>query len=816
MKGTAMLRRGLAVFLLTTATGAWAQDASANRAAVPEAENEGGVPDIIVTAQKREERLQKVGISVSAFTGETLAKAGVASITDLTKIVPGLTATPSPTNTPVFTLRGIGFFESSVSSSPNVAVYLDQAPLSLPVYAAQTAFDLERVEVLKGPQGTLFGSNATGGAINFVAAKPSDTFHAGVKLGYGRFNTVDVDAFVTGPLSDTLNARLAVKSSKSDDWQKSYTRADTIGKKDVTAARLLFDWRPADRLRFQLDVNGWLDRSDPTTPQLARAVTPDDLSARLGTCSVLGCVTLDNPLLLYPAAPNNPRAADWPSDPRYRPKQDNGLYQAILNATYDVTDNIALTSLSNYIHYTQHRTSSLSGLNLLDVENAADEATAHDFTQELRLANTDNGPVRWVVGANLALSKSSQEVLLVYPDASTGCCQNGFTANTYTSDQKKRYIAGFANAQYDVTSQITLKAGIRYTDSHHTAVSSEYGPRNYAENPQLVGFEEFANFLFTTYYVPSPGLCPAGTVFQPIPPGGGIAIDPVTCQSGVYRGTLNEHNVSWSLGADFKPTQNVLLYANVAKGYKAGAFPATSTVTWTAFYPVKQESVLDYEAGFKLTLPGGRAIINGAGFYYDYSNKQLRGKFVDLFFGPLDQLIGIPKSTIKGAEIDATVSPIQNLTLRAAATYLDAKIKTYQGVVGETVVNGLHFPVNASFAGVRLPFSPSWQGSFSADYSFGINDRMDAFLGASVMGQTKSYGSPQLSAAGRADAFIPSYALLDLRGGLRSADGRWELTLWGKNVTNKFYWTNQLRNFDTIARYAGRPAEYGVTIGWKM
>src|SRR5690606_34330373 len=129
---------------------------------------------------------------------------------DFANQVPGLVYSPSTTNTPIFTLRGVGFNESSLGVYPATSLYLDEAPLPFPVMASHTGFDLERVEVLKGPQGTLFGQNSTGGAINFIAAKPTEDFQAGGDLSYGRFDRVEMNGFVSGALTDSLNGRLAV------------------------------------------------------------------------------------------------------------------------------------------------------------------------------------------------------------------------------------------------------------------------------------------------------------------------------------------------------------------------------------------------------------------------------------------------------------------------------------------------------------------------------------------------------------------------------------------------------------------------------
>src|SRR5258708_7378258 len=172
-------------------------------------EPQSTLDDIIVTAQKRSERLSDVPLSITAVTGESMRNLGITNTSDLAKIVPGFTAVQSPYGTPLYTLRGIGFFEESLGVSPTVAVYVDQVPLPYSAMTEGAALDLERVEALKGPQGTLFGQNSTGGAINFIANKPTRHFAAGLGVGYGNFNAVNVNGFVSGPLTDDLAGRVA-------------------------------------------------------------------------------------------------------------------------------------------------------------------------------------------------------------------------------------------------------------------------------------------------------------------------------------------------------------------------------------------------------------------------------------------------------------------------------------------------------------------------------------------------------------------------------------------------------------------------------
>jgi outer membrane receptor protein involved in Fe transport len=178
--------------------------------------------ELVVTAQKREESINEVGMSIQAESGDRLNKLGIRDTSDLQKIVPGFQSTPTYYGTYVFTIRGVGFQDTSLAGNPTVSVYSDEAPLPFSILTNGATLDLERVEVLKGPQGTLFGNNATGGAVNYIARKPTDHWAAGVDATYGRFNDFDAMGFVSGPITDTLKFRAAVRINESGPWQKAY------------------------------------------------------------------------------------------------------------------------------------------------------------------------------------------------------------------------------------------------------------------------------------------------------------------------------------------------------------------------------------------------------------------------------------------------------------------------------------------------------------------------------------------------------------------------------------------------------------------
>ncbi|MFW2830385.1 TonB-dependent receptor [Sphingomonas sp. ID0503] len=784
--------------------------------AAPAGETPAAAPDgdIIVTAQKREQRLQDVGLAVAAISGEALAARRIVTLADLAQAVPGLIYTQSQANTPVYTLRGVGFFESSLAAYPDVATYIDQVPLPLPITSTLTAFDLERVEVLKGPQGTLFGNNATGGAINFIAAKPTRDFSAGVSLGYARFNTVEASGYVSGPLTDTLRARLAVKAVKGDEWQKSFTRDDKIGKTDNVAARLLVDWDATDRLKLSLNVNGWRDRNDPLSPQVYKR-NPVNLP---GTVGVGGTVPDDLPIFNTPLAPHKPRATDF--TPGSRPFANNSFWQTALRGDYELADSVTLTSLSSYLRTKIDSRIEYDGTALIGQDLDQFRGKIRSFSQELRLTG-DTGPLRWVVGGNYERTTVSESTSDLTLDSSSAIL-NGFSESLFFSSQKMRNYAAFANAEYEIVPRLTFKAGVRYTEARRTAVS---GNRENTDRPDPLspGITNFFNivwgslgFIYPNYKPIRPG--ESFTIDNRLGPDG-LPLDPSTYgTAGTFVGRLKEHNTSWNVGLDYKATDDVLLYFNVRKGYKAGSFPTVAAAAWSQLVGIKQESLLDYEGGFKAQFFDRRLTLNGAAFYYDYKDKQLRAKIVDGIFGPLDALVNVPKSRITGAELELIGRPLTGLTINASGTYINAKVREYQGVVGSDLdaATGLRIPVFASFKDARLPFAPKWQLSGNIQYETALTESLTGYLGADVSFQTKSLAILAITASDKQDYEVRERALVGANIGFGSADGRWKALFWGKNIFNKYYTINTILDYDTTGRYAGRPAEYGVTLSWKL
>lgn len=766
-----ILLSGVALGALIDADTVQAQTASSGTVAstTTDSINAGaGMPDIVVTAQKRSESINKVGAPVVALSSTALKDLGVKSLSDLASAVPGLNYSPSGRNdSPVYTLRGVGFTDQSLASYPDVTVYIDQFPLPFPALTKLSNFDLSRVEVLVGPQGTLFGSNATGGAINYVTERPTSEYKGGLTLDYGRFNNILVDGYVSGPISDNLRFRLAGRVNSSDDWQYSYTRKDSNGRSSTWALRGQLDWEPTDRLSFNLDLNGWHDGTLPQQPQFY-------------------ALSIQNPPapayeLNYPKAPLNSRAADW--DPKLPLFNDSWLFQAGLRSAYQMTDSVTITSLTSYIRSKQTGFQQAGGADF-EQSQYGQNGDFHDFFQELRMDNGSHGRGRWTLGVNYSRDDVSEHSSAFYSENTTFTAY-GITGDNFALTENTNNYAAFGALEYDLIPGLTLKGGLRYTktDRTSTACVTDNG-------------DGTINALFDFLQA----LASGQNNLPPLQPGDCVSLNPATGLSGLYQNRLSEHNLSWRAGIDLKPLDGLLLYANVSRGYKAGGSPATDASDWNQFTPVRQESVTDYELGFKAQLFDRRVLATGDIFYYDYRDKQLHSKVIDPIFGSLDATVNIPKSSVRGGEFAISTAQIAGFTPSVSATYIDGKIDKFVGVNagGQT----------ADFSNTPMPFVPKWSVNAGLGYKWPVSEQVKGFLGANVV-----YRSATNALVGAPASYaIPAYTTLDLRAGFETEDGRWRVFAYGKNVTNTYYITTVSEQYDYIVRFTGRPATYGISI----
>jgi len=460
------VRRSLALcgassLVLGLLTGpAWAADsgpsAAATAAATADAAATSGattVETIVVTAQKREENINNVGMSIQAASGAKLLELGIHDTTDLQKIVPGFQATPTYYGTNVYTIRGVGFQDTSLAGSPTVSVYSDEFPLPFSVLTNGASLDLQRVEVLKGPQGTLFGENATGGAINYIANKPVDHFDAGINASYGRFDNADISGFINAPITDTLAVRLAGRINDSGAWQQGYAlnQGQEIGGQDFLNGRFSVLWKPTPKLRALVTLNGWQDKGYTQMGQL------------FGIAELSPLAPLSPTIANYPLAAHNDQAAGWnqcvnvsPFDPianqsagvTYNtipnpgpgaipngpaesmgpgsvvqaggqptdctaPRKNNTYFDGTLRLDYDLNGDLTFTSLTSVQKFSRDAAIDGSGMAVQDYQSLQ-HGKIESVYQEFRFTGKFWGKGNWILGANYEFDHTWDQFLQTY------------------------------------------------------------------------------------------------------------------------------------------------------------------------------------------------------------------------------------------------------------------------------------------------------------------------------------------------------------------------------------------------------------------
>ena len=789
-------RIALVAAALAAAPAALAQ--SAQPAAAPVANS---MQDIVVTAQKRSERLTNVGMSIQAITPQALQDAGIANPKDLVKLVPGFSTSTTPFGTNTFTLRGIGFQETSLGASPTVTIYTDEVPIPFSPESIGVALDLERVEVLKGPQGTLYGQNSTGGLVNFIAARPTDDLSYGARLTVDNFGGMDAEGHVSGAVTDTLKMRLAFRVNQGGAWQKSYTRAATLGDNDLLNGRAIIDWEPDARFHATLTVNAWRDHGETPAPQFFGALLGNPAAAPF--VIAFGSYQGYN-FLTYPTAPHGNRHADWDASTDFHRR--NSFVNPMLRLGYDLGSDISLTSITSYQHYKRDQPVEADGTALTNL-TTVQRGDVKSWYQELRLDGSFGARGSWMIGGNYEHDTVFDQFQIIDPIGSQGfvgqpfICNLGvgypctglyhLSGNFVQSDQRISTWAAFANVDYPLTDRLTAQAAIRYTKATRDYTGGAFDG---GDGQSAALFTDIQTTLRAFY-----GLPPAGQsigLYDCFSMGAAP-----TLEMGCHSERLSESNVSWKAGLNYKVTDDTLLYANISRGYKAGSFPTVVHSLQSELSPVTQERITAYEAGIKTSLADRTLDLTLAGFYYDYRDKQTLTRFVDPLFGVLLKLGNVPKSRVVGFEAAAAWRPIAGLSINPSISYTDSKVlSSYMSY--DYLGNAI------DFKGGSFPYAPRAQAALDAQYRWSIGPTMDAFFGGNLTVQGSTHAGFVPNDVER----IPSYALVDLRAGIETGDIRF--SVWARNITDKWYWNSSTRINDALVRQTGMPRTVGATVSF--
>jgi iron complex outermembrane recepter protein len=732
---TNQLRRlalpNLALAAMLAASPALAQDSS----------DEDTANDIIVTAAKRAQNLQEVPISVSAITGDALRQSRVTQAEDIVTKVPNLQlASTVGDNTPIFSLRGVSMFDFSLNQSSPVATYYDEVYKGNFALLGVALFDLERVEVLRGPQGTLYGKNTTGGAVNLISTAPKLGETSGyLNAGYGNYNRIDLNGAVNVPLGENAALRVAGTFARADGWFENLTP----GQPDLASVR---EWGVRASLRFEPSEGmDWTLRFAHTdqSPRNYGIYAEPEAANRVGL--------------------KRRQIRSNLADERREAKTTS----VALTGNIEVGDALTLTTITSYDKGRLFFFEDSDGqdVRILEVPYFA---RTKQFAQDLRLTSDFDGPFNFILGGYYNREKvfnSSALHILADTDSdglpgnTAGDCNAGFPVGCVIQnsfDQLKKSFAVYSDVSFELSDALTLRGGLRYTN----------------DKGSQTGFVSDAQGLDGSF------------AFNLIPP-----------TDRRYK----TNNLSGKVGLDYKFTDDNMVYGSFSRGYRARAFNAQAFFDVSELGVAKQETVNAWELGIKSQFADRRVTLNVAGFYYDYRNQQ----YINVDPGTGAQtLLNIPKSRILGGEIELTARASDMITLRGAVGLLDTQIK-----------NGLVSGSNV--AGNKLPNAPSF--SFTGGVDLTLFDNDSGKLGASV---DLSYsGSQYFETLNVPRLQQGGYALIGAHLDWESADGKWNASVWGKNLTDKFYFTSRidlLLGFGLDYNHVGAPRSYGITVGLKF
>ncbi len=601
------------------------------------AQAQTALEEVIVTAQRREQNLQEVGVSVTALSAERIRDLGITNSTDIGRVAPGVVFTATTAGTAsAMSMRGISQSDfSAMQEAPN-SIYYDDVYLSASGAASFSTFDLERIEVLRGPQGTLFGRNATGGLARFVTAKPTSTFEGYAEVGVGAFNGYWVEGAVSAPLSDRLRSRLAVKQEQADGWWenrapggKDTMETNALGVRgqfefDVTEnllARLSIGYskQPRHRAGTYKSRNFYLDGTGVPTPQ------QENLDA-------------------WGTGPGNNLFG-------YRDPYADGQTSAFENRGFLESDSSSptlmlqwklgsttLTSVTNYTEFSSNYAEEIDG-SPIDFAAATARQSLRQWSQEIRGAGSI-GSHEWTAGVYYLDIEMSTFGDFFFPMLAG----SDFAYDNYqTMNQQTSSLATFGQVEWQLGDRLTLITGIRYTYDNKTFDSQVY-------------FRELGNGY-------SGG---AGT--SVFPPPGLLVYD---FQKATVGNLAEQNDGLWSgkVQLDYKPESGGLLYAGVSRGVKGAGFNGNlGGGLSNEDTPFGSESVMTFELGSKFDLLDKKLRLNSSVYYYDYSDYQ------GYAFNGLQGLVGNYDGRFFGAEMEMQANLPGDVLASIAASYSDTRL----------------------------------------------------------------------------------------------------------------------------------------------
>ncbi len=712
--------------------------------------------EVVVTAQKREQKLQDVSVSITAFDGDTLRELNMTNSVDIAGQTPGLNVgTPvGEGNNPSITLRGVGLNDFNDNNEGPIAVYRDEVyQAAMPGLTFQL-FDLERVEVLRGPQGTLYGRNATGGLVHFISNKPSEEFQGYVDLSLGDNSQLKAEAALGGSLGDAVQARLSVATNQYDGYVKNRIGPDG-NEGDSLAYRLQVKFDVTDSTDILVNVHG--GTSDAIAPYYQHEATDFDGDGAPDPVDLYGYADTDGDV--------------WAGD------YDRVGVLDIENTGGSVTihwsgDDIDFTSITGVEGVDKlHQEDTDMGPNAALLPTF--QADVDSFSQEFRLSGR-NDRMNWVAGAYffdsdaenaLDLDGNNPDGFVAFLDAlpeADGGFEGGLAALTgyvpgpdpgalipfltYDVDyeQETESQGVFGQIEYSLSDAFAVTLGLRYTTEERSfSYVNSFGDRN-GDGDISNADGVLTNFL---QELSTLGLFPP-EVFA-------------------FSGDIDNDNVSGKLGIEYRPIDDVMIFGNYSRGFKSGGFNGGFLDETDGVVPEDtpyQEEILNsFELGIKSTLAEGRLRLNATAFVYDYEDYQA------LTFSGLSQFIANSDADLSGLDFELVWQPGENWDVLIGASLLDTEVK-------QVVVQGV--PVS----GTEMVLAPEFSLNGLARYSIPLSGDSWVALQLDFNHQGDHFFDITNSDVSKEDA----YTVLNARVSYQVND-KLNLAAWVKNLADEEY-----------------------------
>ena len=848
-----LISLGSTALALAFAGAAQAQDAATTATTTTTTPVDATTADIVVTAQFRATKLQDTPIAITAVNSALLEARGQTDISQVAAQSPNVTLRPQPQNGGtglIAFIRGVGQTDFNYALDPGVGIYVDDVYIPTLTSSLLDLMDLDRVEILRGPQGTLAGKNSIGGAIKLFSAKPDGSGHGSLSVGYGSYNKVDARGMADFKLTDDLFARLSAvaKSSKGYvdvlDYGLSHpssnvlptntrgadAKTGTQGGQSYVTARLALRWMPTDRLEINVSGDYTRDRSEAgpdvliaagavsTTPAAFNPFSANPATNANGGAWLTGKNGQPVPIDCH-FVPSGPYSCDTgltgvkvnkryvvysnfldgmtpTSQAPYKPyaalqNQDFTGWGVAGNITYKLADDLQLVSITSYRQY-QSNFGQDQDITPVPEAQLDNQLNHHAWSEEVRLnGSLFDKKLEYTLGG-FYFDQDGRYTARV--DLNYAGIDFLHGPDTTPSTSK----ALFANGVFHPTSAWSISGGVRYTKDEKTYTY-------YRRNPD--GTIPFVTVPPTAQY-PIP-IC---QFFQGAPTAGptGIGNSPNCLLAGIYgiSDTFKGSRWDWRISTDYRISSELMVYGSIATGYKGGGVnprpfygPSAGSCTAPGYVApaacnqlgsFQPETLTTYEAGFKSDLFDRHLRVNAAVFFNKYNDIILTLSACPSI--PCLKPANVGRANVKGAELETTIRPVDGVTIDGSLSYIDFQYKT-------TGTSGV--PLNG-----KTPYTPKWTGSIGAQYDHAINPGLVSirFDGSY---QSSLFTDPSNSFWSKVDGYFIGNGRLSFT----TNDKAWRIALEVQNLFDKYYFLTKSDVTTSLGIVSGRP---GLPRTWSV